>query len=386
MTQKLYYTDSKMSSFDATVLSCESENDRYAVVLDKTAFFPDEGGQYADTGMLGNAHVLDVREKNGIITHFTDMPLEVGSRVHGGIDFEDRFEKMQCHSGEHIVSGLILRHYGLNNVGFHLGRDDVTLDFDGVLSSEQLEEIERLANKAVYDNIEITCEFPEPNRLAALDYRSKLELTENVRIVTIGDIDVCACCAPHVSRTGEIGIIKLLDFIHYKGGIRVHMLCGARALRDYGARYKRNREISNLISVKQTDVSAGVSRLLDENGRLKGELTDTKKAIVQRHIAALEQTDASIIVFEKLAGVDMMREFANAAARFTDSFCAVFCEKSENEYNFILAAREGAPVTARDIAARLKERFGARGGGSDTMVSGGISASETDIREFLPEI
>ncbi|MBQ4137308.1 MAG: hypothetical protein IJD67_04285 [Clostridia bacterium] len=386
MTDKLYYLDNKMSEFDATVLSCERDGERFNIVLDKTAFFPCEGGQYADTGMLGGVRVLDVREKDGVITHITDGALEAGTSVRGVIDFEDRYEKMQCHSGEHIVSGLIHKLYGLNNVGFHLGRDDVTLDFDGVLGAEELAHIEALANRAVYDNIEIICEFPEAEKLAELDYRSKLELTENVRIVTVGDIDICACCAPHVTRTGEIGIIKLLDFIHYKGGIRVHMLCGARALRDYGERYRRNREISNLTSLKQVDVVSGVERLLEENGRLKGELVEIKKATVKRMIALLEKSEKSIVVLEDTIGVDMMREYANAATLCTDGICAVFCKKSDTEYNFILASRDGARINAGDALKLMKEKFGARGGGAGSMVSGTVSAEENALREFALNI
>ena len=389
-TVKLYYSDSKIREFDAVVLSCAKVMrdgvDIYAVILDRTAFFPEEGGQYSDTGTLGNVHVTDARENDGVITHFTDAPVGIGETVHGVIDFDDRFEKMQCHSGEHIVSGLIHKHYGLNNVGFHLGHDDVTLDFDGVLSSKELENIELLANKAVYDNIEITAEFPKPEALASMNYRSKLELTENVRIVTVGDIDICACCAPHVSRTGEIGIIKLLDVVNYKGGIRIHMLCGARALRDYGARYMRNREISNLISVTQTSVSAGVTRLLDENSRIKYEMSALKKAMVNEKIGTLARTGGNIIIFEKILGADLMRDYVNEAVNFTDGFCAVFCEKNEDEYNYIVGVRDGVSPTARDIAAKLKERFGARGGGSGIMISGGISAAEAEIRAFLEKI
>ena len=386
MTEKLYYLDNKLSEFDASVLSCERDGDRYSIILDKTAFFPCEGGQYADTGTLGGVRVLDVREKGGVITHITDGALDIGALVHGALDFEDRYEKMQCHSGEHIVSGLIHKLYGLNNVGFHLGRDDVTLDFDGVLGADELARIEALANRTVYDNIPIICEFPEPDRLAVLEYRSKLELTENVRIVTVGDIDICACCAPHVTRTGEIGIIKLLDFIHYKGGIRVHMLCGARALRDYGERYRRNREISNLTSLKQTDVVSGIERLLDENGRLKGELVEIKKSIVKRMIAGLEKSEKSIVAFEDTIGVDMMREYANAAAASTDGLCAVFCKKSDTEYNFILASREGARMSAGDALKLMKEKFGARGGGAGSMVSGTVSAGEDALRDFVENI
>ncbi|MFA6948907.1 MAG: alanyl-tRNA editing protein, partial [Eubacteriales bacterium] len=196
-----------MSEFDAEVLSCTDVNGSYAVVLDRTAFFPEGGGQPCDTGMLGLAQVREVSVKNGIITHLTDRTLNIGERVHGTVDWDKRFGHMQSHSGEHIVSGLIHRKYGFDNVGFHIGSEDVTIDLNGTLDRAQLDEIEDMANDAVYRNVSITAEYPPAETLASLQYRSKLALTENVRIVTVEGCDVCACCAPHCNHTGEIGMI-----------------------------------------------------------------------------------------------------------------------------------------------------------------------------------
>ena len=376
-TEKLYYNDSKLSHFESEVISCERSGDRYAVILDKTAFFPEEGGQYADTGVLGGARVLDVKIKDGIITHYTDAPLS--GKVAGEIDFRERYAKMQCHTGEHIVSGLINKLYGLNNVGFHLGHDDVTLDFDGVLDDEDLAKIEVLANRAVWDNIEVRAEFPEPEVLETLEYRSKLELTENVRIVTIEGIDVCACCAPHVERTGEIGVIKLLDMIHYKGGVRIHMLCGARALADYGDRYKKCRAISQKLSVKQSLVCEGVDRLFAEANSLKAEISALKHKMLDEKIASLSPSNGNIVVFEKVLTADLMREYAKAATEYTEGVCAVFVEKGEGEYTFILSSK--SPVS--DLLAGFKEKFGARGGGNPLMISGNVKANESELREFF---
>ncbi len=383
-TEKLYYTNAYLSEFDALALSCErSDKDYFETVLDKTAFFPEEGGQYADTGVIGSCRVIDVRERDGVIVHFTDAPLEAGSKVRGKIDFENRFEKMQCHSGEHIVSGLISKLHGLNNVGFHLGHDDVTLDFDGVLTRDELDNIERLANSIVYKNIEIKAEFPSADELKGLEYRSKLELLENVRIVSIDGVDVCACCAPHVSRTGEIGIIKLLDFIHYKGGIRIHMLCGYRALADYNERYTRNREISNMLSVKQVDVCKGVTRLFDECAKLKSDMSALRRMCLQERINALRESASPIIVFDGILAAGEARELANAAADKTESFAAVFCDKGDGSYTYIITAKAGAKPTPREISAILRERFSARGGGTDTMISGSIAATIEDIEKAL---
>lgn len=383
MTEKLYYTDNMMKEFDAKVLACDKCDKGYALLLDKTAFFPNEGGQYADSGIIGDAHVLDVSEKDGVITHFTDRPLQVGDEVHAAIDFNDRYEKMQCHSGEHIVSGLVHTLYGLNNVGFHLGREDMTLDFDGMLSRERLNELEQLANEVIYKNIEIKCEFPSADILKTLEYRSKLELYENVRIVTIDGVDACACCAPHVTHTGEIGIIKLLDSMSYKGGVRIHMLCGKRALRDYRIRYERNRDISMLTSAKQSDICAAVTRLLEDNGRLKGELMQFKKAVLHERINGLKDMSESMIVFEELLGTELMREYAIAAAKHTLGFCAVFCKKCEGEYNYIISASEEARRSASEVAKALADTFSARGGINALTASGKVCASEEALRTLL---
>lgn len=379
-TEKLYYTDQKLSKFEGTVVSCEAAGERgYAVILDRTAFFPEKGGQYADTGTISGKKVTYVSEKDGIITHFTDGCFSVGDKVWCELDFDARYAKMQCHSGEHIVSGIMLKLFGLNNVGFHLGHDDVTLDFDGVIDEDTLNRVEMLANRAVWDNLRIRAEFPSAEELKKLDYRSKLELSENVRIVTVEGIDVCACCAPHVERTGEIGAIKLFDMTHYKGGVRIHMLCGSLALLDYRDRYEKCRAISNLLSVKQSAVESGVQRLLGERDALKSELSNMRKLMLEEKLAALTPTACNIVVFEKVLDADHMREYAKTATEFTSGLCAVFINKGEQEYSFIIASKS----TVKPVFEKMKEKFIARGGGNDTLISGVISAGEGEIREFF---
>ena len=262
MTTKLYEEDSHLREFSARVLDCRKEGDGWAVILDRTAFFPEGGGQEGDRGELENVRVLDTRIRDGEILHLTDGPLEPGSTAVGRLDWDLRFRRMQDHSGEHIVSGLVYQKYGYNNVGFHLGDGEVTLDFSGELTGPQLEEIELLANRAVTANLPVQTWYPDEEELAATEYRSKLDLTENVRLVRIPGIDTCACCAPHVKRTGEIGLIKILDFMRHRGGVRVHILCGMDALADYGARYRVTREISALLSAKQLETPGAVRRTL----------------------------------------------------------------------------------------------------------------------------
>ena len=244
MTEKLFYKDSHLAEFTATVQSCEQEEKYYKVVLDRTAFFSEGGGQSADTGILDGVKVFDVQEKDGILYHMTEKPLKIGNTIEGKIDWDERFSKMQQHSGEHIVSGLIHQKYGYNNVGFHLGQDAVTMDFDGVITKEQLKEIEFLANEGVAKNLDILVDYPTEEELDKITYRSKIEIEGQIRIVTIEGYDVCACCAPHVKKTGEIGLIKLTNVQNYKGGVRITMLCGFRALADYNEKETSVRKVS----------------------------------------------------------------------------------------------------------------------------------------------
>jgi alanyl-tRNA synthetase len=211
-----------------TVTPLESGFD---VILDRTAFFPEEGGQSADTGKIGDAQVLYVYERDNIVHHITDKSPLLGNNK-CCLDFQDRYEKMQLHTAEHILCGILHKKYGYDNVGFHIGDDVVTFDINVVLSREILDEVEDEANAVVYSNIKVDTFFPKADELEKLNYRSKLDITDNVRIVQIGDVDACACCAPHVSATGEIGLIKMLHFEKHRGGTRIWMSAGYRALAD----------------------------------------------------------------------------------------------------------------------------------------------------------
>ena len=274
MTTRLYDTDSHLREFTAAVLRCEPAGARWRVVLDRTAFFPEGGGQPADTGALNGAAVTDVQEESGEVAHYTDAPLEPGTTAHGVIDWGKRFRRMQAHTGEHIVSGLVHTHYGYRNVGFHLGDETVTMDYDGELTWEQLMEIERLANEAVWRDVPVRIEYPAPEALVKMTYRSKLDLRENVRIVTVEGYDVCACCAPHVSRTGEVGAIKIVDSMRHRGGVRLTILCGADAQADYALRHAQVASLSHLLSVPRADVVAAAERLLREKEALERELEE----------------------------------------------------------------------------------------------------------------
>lgn len=377
-TEKLFYQDAYMQCFEAEVLSCAKTEKGWGVVLDATAFFPEEGGQSADTGSLGGVRVLDAKEKSGIIIHYTDGPLPVGQRVSGRIDWSERFRKMQTHTGEHIVSGIVHARYGYENVGFHLGDNGCTFDFDGELTREQVDEIELLANEVVWKNVPVTARFPASRELQQMEYRSKLELTENVRIVTIEGVDTCACCAPHVASTGQIGVIKLLDLMRHRGGVRIWCKCGADALEDYRARYTASAAISALLNTPQESIAAGVEKLMAQRDVLKGDFAALKRQVLEEQAAGLASTEGNILLFaqEDDGG---MRILVNGGMEKCGGVCAVFSGE-DGAWQFVMGSR------TVDMRAFIKEHgpaLKARGGGQSQMVSGRCQATKAELEDFF---
>ena len=378
MTEKLYDKDSHLKEFSATVLNCEKSGENYAVKLNKTAFFPEGGGQESDRGSIGDAAVLDVQIVDDEIIHYTDRPLNIGEEYACTLNWDKRFRNMQNHSGEHIVSGIVHRLYGLNNVGFHLGAE-MTVDFDGAISKEQLLEVERLANKAVWENVPIRAYYPDEKELKKLDYRSKLELTENVRIVDIEGYDLCACCAPHVKRTGEIGIIKILDSFKNKGGVRVFIKCGRDALQDYNDKYFNVRKISNLLSVKQYETAAAVDRLSDENHRLKFEISNLKKRLIAEKAKNFTPESDKTALFEENLDIKELQLFADALYMKSGGIRAVF-SGGDGNYSFAVCGEE----TALDLFFKeFKQKFNVRGGGRNGMVQGTVAADKNEIEDLF---
>ena len=378
-TEKLYYIDSHLFDFEATVLDCRETEKGWAVILDRTAFFPEGGGQQADTGFIGAAPVTDVQERGGEILHSCGQALPVGAHLPCRIDREQRLVRMQNHSGEHIVSGLAHKLYGCENVGFHMGEDCMTIDFDRELSWQQLMEVETLANKAVRDNLPVLCSFPEGEALEKLEYRSKLELTENVRIVEIPGIDRCACCAPHVARTGEIGIIKFVEAEKYKGGIRIHAHCGFDALLDYREKNNAAGKISSLLSVKKHEIADGVERILSENLRLSAEKAELSAKLCKNIADGVAPISGVACVFEQGIGASGMRIIANTVAQKSRAV-AVFDKKADSEYSFVIASQHGI---AKELMSLLSQKFNIKGGGSDKMVQGTACGDACEIEKLL---
>lgn len=381
MTEKLFYKDSYCKTFTATVISCEPFGDSYKAVLDRTAFFPEGGGQYADPGMLNHVTVTDVQEKNGMIYHYIEKELEVGSEVKGAIDWEKRFSRMQQHTAEHIISGLIHQKFGYNNVGFHLADNYCTLDMDGPMTKEQLREIEFEANKAVFANIPVEIIYPSKEELKNLEYRSKIEIEGQVRIINIPGYDVCACCAPHLLSTGEIGLIKFVQSQNYKGGVRITMLSGDRAFWDYCRKEDSIKEIMASLAAKEELVSEAVVHLKEENFELKQKLYDQQRRLLKQ-MAEQVAEEQVVCIFDEMLEGSAPRDLMNMILEKGAEICAVFAGNEVNGFRYVIGSHD---IDLRNLCKALNTAFEGRGGGKPFMVQGSLKGACPDIKKMIKE-
>ena len=382
MTKKLF-DDGMLFSFSAVVTDCKETKNGFEVTLDRSAFFPEGGGQAGDVGTLGGVKVIDTYEKNGEVIHLCNSALEVGTEVRGEINENIRIRRMQNHSGEHLLMGFIHQKLGYENVGFHMGSDEVLLDLNGVISTEDIRECEQKANEAIARNVPINISYPDSEELVSLSYRSKLEMTENVRIVTIEGIDNCACCAPHMPSTGGIGIVKVISHEINRGGTRLHILCGLDALDLIRQRMESNAAISHLLSAKPEKTEDAVEKLLNENISLKRQITENERRAAEEIISELKNDSRkSFCIFTKGLGRNTMREIANSAVKLTDGAAAVFSEEQDG-FGYIIASEK---LPLRTIAKDINSVLHGKGGGSDLMIQGSLNAERGAIEKYFSEL
>ena len=377
-TRKLFYEDPMCRRFTAEVLDCQPWKGGWRVELDQTAFYPEGGGQPGDTGTLNGVAVTDTHERDGAVLHETAEPLAVGAVVEGEIDWDHRFDLTQQHSGEHIVSGIVHARFGYDNVGFHMGSDVITIDFNGPLSEEDLRRIEEEANRQIWLDRETQVYYPEPEALARLDYRSKKELTGKVRIVTFPGADTCACCGTHVRRTGEIGLVKLLSCQTFREGVRVELVCGKRAFDTLSRSREQNDRISTLLSAKEGETAAAVARLQEECQQLKGRIY----AMQERAFAARAEELAGagdLVLWEEAMEADAVRRLAAAVMERCGGRCAVFSGSDGQGYKYAIGQKDG---DLRDLVKALNQTFQGRGGGKPFFVQGSVPAFRREIEAF----
>lgn len=380
-TRRLYYEDVYKKEFTATVVECREQKKGYAVIVDESAFYPEGGGQPSDVGTLGDAKVTEVHEKDGELLHYTDKALEVGAKVEGKIDWVHRFDLMQQHSGEHMVSGLIHEAYGYDNVGFHMGNDTITIDLNGPLDEAQLAEIERKTNQKIWEDTQIKIIYPTAEELEKIDYRSKKELTGQVRIVEFPGVDICACCGTHVTHTGEIGMVKLLSVEKFREGVRIEMICGKRVLDYLNMINEQNHQISVKLSAKMDKTAQAVERLQEENFRLKGQVGQLVDDMCRKE-AERYAGSGSVLIFMDGMDADSVRKLADAVTQTCQGCCAVFSGNADGSYKYAMGEKDG---DLRQFTKEMNAKLNGRGGGKPFFVQGSVQASEKEIRNFFEQ-
>lgn len=374
-TIKLYDDHPYETEFEATVVAVLDRG----IILDQTLFFPEEGGQCPDMGTINGVKVKDVQIKNDVITHYLKSDsFKAGDHVKGKIDWDFRFSNMQNHTGEHIFSGCAHRRFGYDNVGFHLGKNEMTLDLSGPLTSDELSSLEAEVNEAIYQNVPVHCEYPDEKTLATLDYRSKKEIDGKVRIVTIEGYDVCACCAPHVHRTGEIGLCKVIAAMNYKGGTRIFLLCGRRAFAYLKKDFDHLTQMYNLLSANQSSIVKFVTQLQKKNQELESRLTKVERTALEAEVDRLD-ANKDMVLFEANTDTHLQRDIVNEMMDKTAGKAGFFVGSDQKGYRYIIGSKN---EDMRDFLERLKAHQ-AKGGGQKEMITGFIKADSQTIQSFF---
>ncbi len=381
MTRKLYYEDCHLTRFSALVTGCMQVQKGWEVTLDATAFYPEGGGQACDLGTLKGIAVTDVQERGEEVVHLCAAPLEVGTAAEGIIDYERRFDLMQQHTGEHIVSGIVNSRYGYHNTGFHIGADVIQIDFDGIIPAEDVKEIEQAVNEAIWKNLPVKCWYPEPEELPHVFYRTKKALPWPVRIVQVPGYDSCACCGIHVAATGEIGLVKIFSVMGFRGGSRMELACGKRAFEMLREIFDQNRQVSQAFSAKITETGAAARKMNEALAAEKFHATALQRKLFQG-IADSYANQENVLRFEADLEPGLVRELADAIAQRISGCAAVFSGADGAGYSYCLVSREG---DLRQFGKEMTGTLGGRGGGKPNFQQGKVSGTREQIEEFFRE-
>lgn len=388
MTEKLFYTTQYDTKFTATVIECTQNKDRYEIILNRTLFYPEGGGQPGDIGFLNEVEIFDTHEHGENVIHYSKNPIEKGTEVNGEINWDYRLDLMQNHTGEHMISGIICEKYNCNNVGFHMGKERITIDFDAKIPDEDLADLELKVNKGIWANVPISVNSYKGEELDAIDYRSKIPLDGYVRIVKAGDFDCCACCGTHVAFAGEVGLIKIVGSQNYKGGTRLEILCGVRAFNHYNMCQESVKKISNTFSAKEDKVFESIEKLINDNSKLQSKVKDLQEGYflnVSRQIESYLKKDESnvniLILEEELNGKDMAlfsKYILNNIGNNNE--VAIFSKNDIGNYSFLIASNE---VDVKPTFNGIKEKFDCKGGGKPTSVQGSVICGINELTEYL---
>lgn len=376
---ELFYRVPYLKEFDSVVLTCEVSEQGYVITLEDTLFYPEGGGQPCDFGTLNGIEVINVQRKNDVVYHTVKEDIPVGTKVHGIIDWKRRFDHMQNHTGEHIVSGIIHKHYGYENVGFHMG-DVIQIDMSGPLTWGQLMLVEQETNEVIYSNVPVEITYPTKEELEKIPYRSKKELIGKVRIVTIGDADICACCGTHVSHTGEIGLVKILSVIKHKDGVRVEMVSGNRALELLRKEHEEVQHISQALSAKVLEIDQAVDKLLVSNEQLYLQKKNMTDILLEQKINTYEEGTSFVLDFEEGIERTSLVNFADKLLKEKNIGTVAICNQERQGYSYIILSQS---LNLRDYVKELNTSLNGKGGGKPEIIQGSFQANKEEIKNVL---
>ena len=381
-TRRLFYEDVYIREFEAIVLSCEEKDGKYYVILNETAFYPEGGGQPADKGTIENIPVIDVQYVDGELCHIMESPLEEGAQVVGRIDWNWRFDLMQQHSGEHIVSGMVHEKYGYENVGFHMGEEVITIDLSGMLNWQQVQEIEAKVNNYIWMNQQVNIFYPDERQRKLIPYRSKKELTGEIRLVEFPGADLCACCGLHVTHASQIGLVKILSCKKFREGVRLEMLSGKRALDYLSGSAEQNSQVAVSLSVKEKDTKDAVQRLLDEVYELKGKLAAEKQKNFERQAAACKDKGNVLLIEDEMEATEI-RKCTDAILHTCGGTAALFAGNDADGYKYAIGELNG---DVREIVKQVNKELDGRGGGKPFFAQGSVKAGRKQIEELFQKL
>ncbi len=378
-TRRLFYEDVYIQEFEAIVLSCEEKDGKYHVILNATAFYPEGGGQPADKGMIDNIPVVDVQYIDGELCHIMERPLEEGAQVVGKIDWNWRFDLMQQHSGEHIVSGMIHEKYGYENVGFHMGEEIITIDLSGVLTWQQVQEIEKKVNYYIWMNQQVNIFYPDERQRKFIPYRSKKELTGEIRLVEFPGADLCACCGLHVTHASQIGLVKILSCKKFRDGVRMEMLSGKRALDYLSGSTEQNSQIAVSLSVKENETKEAVQRLLDEVYDLKGQLAQEKQKSFEVKAASFAGKGNVLLIEDTMEAAEV-RKCTDSILNTCGGIAALFAGNDTDGYKYAIGERNG---DIKELVKKVNKELNGRGGGKPFFAQGSVKAARKQIKALF---
>ena len=391
-TVRLYYKSAYIKEFKARVLACGECDGGWEIILDRTAFYPEGGGQPCDTGRLVideeptavrtvSSFVTDVRERYGSVMHLCDSYIEPGTEVRGYIDWERRFDHMQQHSGEHIVSGMICSRFGCDNVGFHMGKDIVTIDYNAEIDMSDLRDIEARANRSIWENHAVEEMHSEDSVKELPEYRRKKEISGDIRIISFPGADTCACCGTHVSSASEVGLVKFISCRRFTKGSRIELLCGKRAFEYLSMNTEQNCRIAEAMAASPDRTSEVYAKQKSELIAAKLKTAELEK-MYNEAVADKYAGRENVLLFEESSSPDSLRRLCVTLTERCGGICAVF-GGTDGEYKYAVC---DTGSDNNSFVKIMNDELNGRGGGKGNFAQGSVKASGKDIEKFFERL